>query len=54
MAKLSSTKRIAVIADWERRASATDMKVANLRALRLARDAVPAVTIVLDDATKGS
>ncbi len=52
MAKPKSSKAKAVISDWERRANATDMKVANLRALRLARDA-GAGTIVLHDATKG-
>jgi hypothetical protein len=53
VAKPKSPSATAVISDWERRANATDAKVANLRALRLARDAV-AVTIVLDDATKRS
>jgi hypothetical protein len=53
MTKLMSPKATAVISDWERRANATDRKVANLRALRLARDAVP-MTIALDDDTKAS
>lgn len=51
MAKPKSSKLTAVFSDCERRATAADVKVANLRALRLARDAVP-VTVVLDDATK--
>lgn len=53
MAKRKSPKAIAVILDWERRANATDRKVANLKALRLSRDAV-STTIVLDDGTEGS
>jgi hypothetical protein len=53
MAKQNSPKATALTSDWERRAHATDVKVANLRALRLARDAV-AVTIILNDTTKNS
>ena len=51
MAKQRSPKATAVIADWERRANATDVKVANLRALRLARDGV-AVTIALPNGSE--
>ena len=53
MAKPKGPKPTAVISDWERRANATDVKVANLRALRLARDAV-STAIVPDVGTKGS
>jgi hypothetical protein len=53
MAKPKSPKATTVITDWERRAEATDVKVATLRALRLARDAA-AVTIVLPNAAESA